>query len=259
MTPSCHTQLMPTPKENKSAKTDALDKGSLGTTAISTERANQSLKAWEKEIGGRSHLADVLILANLDPRLSHLVRLLTGDRYQEFTLLRLCQDANVTPYEVMELYRKTAFLKGQTVAITRTAEAMPKLVEHLVEKATDHEVICFRCKGTGMVNKTQDDKVTPVQCKVCDGMGTIYVEADEKAQTKLLNILQLGPKQTSITAIRVDTGHNSGTGSFSDLIRGSDTAARAIDGDFTEAETADVSPDRGGQAADQAGDPAPSE
>lgn len=235
---------MPTPNGNNSDKPGGLEKATRETTALSTERASDSLARWEKSLGGRSTLADALILGNLTPQLSHLVRLLTGSRYQEHTLLRLCTDAGVAPYEVMELYRKTSFLKGQTIAIVKTAEAMPALIKELTAKAISHMTVCMRCKGLGFVQPKhkptaadEDQPTEPVTCKVCVGTGELFVEADEKAQQKLLNILQLGPKQTTVTAVKVDVNNNSPSQGFSALVKDSDDAARSIDGELL---TADV-------------------
>ena len=242
-------------------------KGGHGTTAISTERAHEALQRWEKEVGGRQKLADTLILGNLDPRQSHFVRLLTGSRYQDHTLLRLCTDAAVSPYEIMELYRKAAFAKGQTVAITKTAEAMPALIEELTAKAISHMEVCVRCKGLGFVTrraKSEDEAPESIPCKVCDGTGQLFVAADEKAQQKLLNILQLGPKQTTVTAVKVDLNPHTDPGAFSTVVKDSDDAARAIDAEMITVDAADaadaptdprkevpdVPPESGGRAAE---------
>lgn len=232
-------------------------KASRGTTTISTERIHQALAVWEDSIGGREALANTLAFGTLDARLTELVRMLTTSRLQEHTLQRLCQDTHVTAHELLEVYRKAAYLKGQTVAVTETAKAMPALIAHLITQSMDHMGTCLACQGTGhRIQKrtaaaiAADSEPSQVACGDCQGTGEIFVAGEAAAQTKLLNILQLGPKQTTITAVKVELPP---TGGFSDLMRNSDGAARAIDATLLAdgEEVPDVSPESGGRAADE--------
>ena len=147
------------------------------------------------------------------------------------SFLQLCQEANVTPHEMIQLYKDTCFSRGQTVAISKTAEAIGGVVDDLIKKAKDHLVGCPRCHGTGNGPTSKDD-ASPVICVVCEGSGQVWVDAEPKAQEKLLDILQLGKKGQSIMmAIKNELP---GTGSFSDFVRGTDKAAKdvsIIDGD----------------------------
>lgn len=201
-------------------------------------------------------------MADFNPQLLHFVRLLTGAAHQDYTLVRLLAESNVSAYDVMVAYKKAAFVMGQTIAITKTTEAIPRLIEQLTRDATDHVDVCMRCKGEGEITKkpkNADEVVAPkiIDCPMCGGTGQVFIEADEKAQQKLINVLQLGPKQTTITAVKVSTGGGMGDG-FSSLIKDSDDAARAIEGELVDKqETPHVPPEGGRPPAAEADDAGP--
>ena len=182
-------------------------------------RAKEALVSLEDDLGGRAVLVETLHFANLDPRGVEFVRQAGSLGMQAVPLATLCRQCNISPYEIIKLHREGALNRGQTIAYTRAAEAMNAIMDDLIDKAVDHEVDCPRCDGTGeLKNKAV--------CPDCTH-GKRFIGADPKAQTKLLDIMQLGRKAGLNVGI-VNKFDGSGGGFFDEFVKASDKATRNL-------------------------------
>jgi hypothetical protein len=225
-TPLFLTPTTKTPLRGKKPIGQIEKKASPHLSAASTELSGKQLAKFEQEAGGREELVNILLFAKLDPRQLHFVRVMAQNDAAHMSFAQLCLEANVSPHEMINLYRDTCFQRGQAVAISKTAAAIGGVVDDIIKKAKDRLAPCPRCKGTGNGPPVGDDK-TPVACRVCEGNGSIWLEAEPKAQERLLDILQLGKKGQGVM-VAIKNEATAGNGGFSDFVKSSDRAARDV-------------------------------
>jgi hypothetical protein len=201
------------------------------TTISTSPRAVEALRHLEDSIGGRDALIDTLVLAKLDDRQQHFLRMLVDPARSADTLAKICKDAGMKPNALIEMYRTASFAKANAIGIGLAADAIPTVVRDLAAKSVDRQIDCPKCRGQ-KVNAKGDP------CYDCAGHGTILVESDLSRQHTLLDMLGLGRKSSGGVLINNTNAQsmNVGVGSlFSTFVRATDKAAYDVSAPIIDA------------------------
>lgn len=192
---------------------------------LTSPRAIEALRHLEDSVGGRDGLIDTLVLAKLDDRQQHFLRMLADPARATDSLATLCRDAALKPNDLIEMYRSASFAKANALAIGRAATAIPAIVDDLADKSVDRVVMCRACRGT-LVDSAGG------RCPACAGKGTMVLDSDLARQHTLLDMLGLGRKAAGgATIINTNAQINqTSVGSlFSSFVKATDRAAYAVD------------------------------
>src|SRR5947207_8685996 len=85
----------------------------------------RELETLEQQLGGRTALVGLLLLAPLNKDLRYVVGLLGDPANQALTLANVCAMGNLLPGDLLKLLGAAALHKGQTLAKQTIGEMLP--------------------------------------------------------------------------------------------------------------------------------------
>jgi hypothetical protein len=157
----------------------------------------KAIDALEVAMGGRAGLIDALSTSE-DPDVEYLLGLIADPRADDLSLGVLCDRGNITPGQLLRLYRTARIAKAQVLALDKVADATPAVAEDVMRRAQNHYRICPSCAGTregweairdAAGKPTGDSQKVP--CKPCDGTGQILSDASLDHQRMALELAGL--------------------------------------------------------------------
>ncbi len=182
--------------------------------------AAPAIATFEKVLGGRASLtADLLLSPDLTPPIRKVLTLILDPRFDTYPLAGLCHSAGLTPGDVFAAFRDATLAKANIRALRAVAERLVTITEHLLEDATDRQVICDDCTGSTQqlypAKGKQPEQVGP--CLRCNGTGTILLRADFEKQKIALELGGLLKKAPNVQVHSRNqtlnlTQHNQGGG-----------------------------------------------
>lgn len=172
------------------------------TTALSKKAFDPALPAVAKAIdaleaamGGREALIDTLSLSH-DPDTDYLLGLIADPRHDDKSLSVLCDMGNITPGQLLRLYRDAKIARAQVLALDAVAKDLPAIATDVTRRAQNHYRLCAECRGTGSV---KDKLGTVLPCAGCDGAGQVLAEASLDHQKLALDLAGLLSKGSGPT------------------------------------------------------------
>jgi len=195
------------------------------------KKIKTALEQFEKQVGGRDQLIDNLGLATLDKKQQHFLDLLQDPKRQKHSINEIAKDSGLSPLQVIDLFRNSAFARANAIAMGRMAQALPAVIDDIAEKSVDAKVECPTCFGT--------KKVATEICPQCFGKGEILRPSDWDRQKTILEATGITKKQAGVN-VQVNSQTNVGIVSpgnfFSSYVKASDKAANDINPDSIDAE-----------------------
>lgn len=158
-----------------------------GITTLTAEEADLSASAvmeFEKALGGRDALIDVLAVADDAPEVARVIDLLLDARYDGFSLRRLCTMTGLTIADFFAAYKKAAIVRAHIQAAPIIAAKLVGVVDDLMTRAQPHYLTCPVCRGTGSLVPEPTEKKPnpqPEPCKACvDGKQLVLPDLDRQ-------------------------------------------------------------------------------
>lgn len=158
------------------------------------ESIRDAICKFEKEIGGRQALIEVLSTGDSDPSVQKVLYALADPQWDSTSLARVCQQEGITPGELFGAFETAAKRQGQILGALTAAKAAPAIVSEIVRVATPHEEPCETCNGVGQVTPEPTKKQpnpSPRPCDTCNGLGLLKKPASLDHQEKALEIAGL--------------------------------------------------------------------
>ena len=124
----------------------------VGVTAYTTEEtllSDEAVATFERLIGGREALVDVLAVADDAPEVARVVDLLLDARYDTYSLRRLCTITGLTVADFFAAYRKATIVRAHIQMAPIIAAKIVGVVDDLMTRAQPHYLTCASCRGTG--------------------------------------------------------------------------------------------------------------
>jgi hypothetical protein len=181
------------------------------TTALQKKAFDPALPAVQKAIdaleiamGGREALIDTLSTGH-DPDTDYLLGLIADPRNDKKSLSVLCDEGNITPGQLLRLYRDARIAKAQVLALDAVARDLPAVAADVTRRAQNHYILCTHCKGTKEVwEDIKDGEGRKVDrrkslCPGCDGTGQVLAEASLDHQKLTLDLAGLLSKGSGPT------------------------------------------------------------
>lgn len=181
------------------ARPGALLPADAALDVVESAASSAAIDTFVKALGGRDALLDTLAVAADAPEVDRIVSLLLDPRYADWSLRRLCRDANLTIVDLFAAYKSAMITRAHLTAYrTITARLLP-VVEDVMQRAAPYEVPCHECSGIGTVapldkkGKPIPD-AAPVPCDQCRGHGRVLCMPDLDRQKLALELGQLVQK-----------------------------------------------------------------
>lgn len=217
--------------------------------ALPSQLEAQSLALIEKTLGGREGLVAALSHAPKSRDIEYLLGLIGDPAHAKTPLGHLCAQGGVTPGELLAAWKSGEILRGHVLATRKTVEALPAIVDDILQKAAPYEAPCSGCQGLGTVTPEPTRKrpnPEPEPCPACTGSGRLLYPADLDRAKIALDLAQLTPKGGGLT-VAVDArqahlhagGGGAAGGSLEHLLAASD---RILYGDPGALPVAEVAP-----------------
>ena len=124
----------------------------------------------------------------------------------------------------MELFRNAAFAKAHAIAMSQISEAVPEVINDMIGKAVDAEIVCPDCMGR---------KLEGSPCLRCRDAGRVVRASDIDRQKLLLEISGVHKKSGGVN-VQVNTqvnNHQPGQ-FFSRYVKESDATAYDVDAEL---------------------------
>jgi len=156
------------------------------------------LTDFEREIGGRAVLVELLAHGHHDEEVDYLWSLLADPLSQDRSLAKLCLDGGIKPQRMIQLIREGEMAKAHTRSLRKVARMLPDVTEDAMRRALPRRVKCPQCCGKDPV------------CGACDGTGRVEKEPSlqrQKLALELGGMTQKSPgivvQQNQFTAMQV--------------------------------------------------------
>lgn len=213
------TSLTQTTKE----LTDTLKSLNGGSHAV-TKRTRGVLANWEQVIGGREALCEVFSLATLDLKQQHLLRLLENPENDSKSLAQIVKLAGMTATQVVELYKVAAQAMNHSLVSGQISQALPEVVQDMVEKSVDAWVECPECRGTGEGGMDLEGN-QGLMCMRCRGKKVIFRPSDLDRQKIILEAGGVTKKGSGMTINMQQNSVSMPAANFSKQMKITDNAA----------------------------------
>jgi len=124
-----------------------------GTTLTPQEAdlSSSAVATFERVLGGRDKLIDVLAVADDAPEVAKVIDLLLDARYDGFSLRRLCAMTGLTITDFFLAYKKAAIVRAHIQAAPIIAAKLVGVVDDLMTRAQPHYLTCAVCRGTSTI------------------------------------------------------------------------------------------------------------
>lgn len=210
----------------------------------------EQLQTLEQQLGGRSELVGLLMLAPLTPDLQYILGLLGTPSNSQKTLATICAEGNLTPGQLLQHLEASALLRGKVLSAQVVSKTLPAVVQDIMQKAVPFEAACSNCQGTATI--TQDPtpdtpNPSPEPCPVCIGTGRLVYQPNLERQKLALEMGRMLPKGGGILIQQNNQngGGGAGTlggGTLEQITRLTDRLLYedAIDGEITPQEDPDA-------------------
>lgn len=137
---------------------------------------------------GRDQMIETLTCSQ-DPRAAQLLETLLDPAYQQHSFPKLCERANLSMTEVVDLFRRYKLAEG----IIAMAKHAPEILNDTAIDAKSSEAMCMSCQGAGKV--IVDEEGTEVACSACAGEGSIRIPGHAKARELFYKTMGLTGKE----------------------------------------------------------------
>lgn len=158
-----------------------------GITTLTLEEADLSAGAvmeFERALGGRDALIDVLAVADGAPEVAKVINLLLDTRYESFSLRRICLMTGLTVADFFAAYKKASIVRAHIQTAPIIAAKLVGVVEDLMTRAQPHYLTCMVCRGTGSITPEptkEKPNPGPEPCKSCvDGKQLVLPDLDRQ-------------------------------------------------------------------------------
>lgn len=175
----------------------------------------EQLQQIEAEMGGRSSLVGMLVLAPLTPDLKYVLGLLGDPQHQSKSLAAICALGNILPGELLKHLASAALLRGKVRASQKIAEGIAAVTEDVMKRAAPYEDACSTCRGTGSMTpepSTSQPNPSPAACETCLGTGKLLYRPDLERQKLAIEMAQLLPKSGGIQIAMQQNNASGGSG-----------------------------------------------
>jgi hypothetical protein len=160
----------------------------------------EAITAFEKALGGRKALTEVLLLADgSSPETDLLLSLLADTGFEKVPLTRICRDAGLSLRDLIKTFDAAVLVRAHLRAKIAIADRLVPVVEDVMRRAAPHEDPCGACHGVGTIGPPQAADAPPMLCHQCRGRGTIPQTPDLDRQKLALEIGQLTQKSAGIS------------------------------------------------------------
>jgi len=144
------------------------------------------LADFEREVGGRAVLVELLAHGPHDEEVDYLWSLLADPTAQERSLAKLCLDGGIKPQRMIQLIREGEMAKAHTRSLRKVARMLPDVTEDAMRRALPRKVKCPECFGKNAA------------CGACDGTGRVEKEPSLQRQKLALELGGLTQKSPGI-------------------------------------------------------------
>lgn len=190
-------------------------------TSLSPRSLVQQTRTFFDTIGRDGVIHMLEVLGSDDPKSeeSRLVALLQDPQYADTPLHLVARRAGIPLSKLKEHFVSYQMTEGTL----RAYNHLPKIMEDTAIAATEREIECRSCTGTGIVIHPEDQESVP--CRACDGLGKQLILPDPAARALMFDTAGLTKKGAGIVINNNNAQFASPT-SFEDLMRES---SRMID------------------------------
>jgi hypothetical protein len=174
---------------------------------VFTPTVVQELATLEREMGGRTGLVGMLVLAPLTPDLRYVLGLLGDPSKKGLTLAEICALGNVLPGDLLQHLASAALLKGKVLASQKIGAGIAAVAEDVMRRAAPYEDACSVCRGVGMITPepTKDQpNPSPETCETCLGTGKLTYRPTIEHQKLAIDMAQLLPKAAGIQIANIN-------------------------------------------------------
>lgn len=204
-----------------------------GSSPLAT-KTRGVLEQYQEILGGRENVVDALNMAALDKKQQHFLRLLCDPARAQDSLIVIAQDCGMKPSEALDMFRSAAFAKSHALAMGKLAESLSPVVEDIIAKSVDAEVMCSECFG---------EQVAGFVCETCHGRGTMMRESTIDHQKLVLEATGVTKKSSGVNVqVNQQVGVVSSGSFFSKVVRATDETAYDV-GQIEEGEVMKVDGD----------------
>jgi hypothetical protein len=147
---------------------------------------DRTLTQFERDIGGRQALVELLAHAPKDDETDYILQLVADPDGDKRSLAELCIDGGIKPAKLISLLRGGELARGQMRALRKVIARLPEVTEDMMKRALPRSGKCPDCKG-----RKSD-------CPTCDGSGRVEIEPPLARQKLALEVSGLLVKAPSI-------------------------------------------------------------
>ena len=137
---------------------------------------------------GRDQMIETLHCSQ-DPRAQQLLETLLDPAYGQHSFPKLCERANLSMTEVVDLFRRYKLAEG----IIAMAKHAPDILADTAIDAKSTKAMCMTCQGAGKVVVDADG--TRDTCSACAGEGSIRIPGHDKARELFYKTMGLTGKE----------------------------------------------------------------
>lgn len=173
------------------------------------------LRVIEAEMGGRTTLVGMLVLAPLTPDLRYALGMLGDPKNAAKSLAQICAMGNILPGDLLKHLASAALLRGKVRASQKIGEGIAAVAEDVMRRAAPYEDVCHACRGIGMFTADPTPAApnpSPASCDTCLGTGKLRYTPDLERQKLAIDMAQLLPKSGGIQIAMQQTLTSGGSG-----------------------------------------------
>jgi hypothetical protein len=160
------------------------------------------LQTLEQELGGRSALVGMLVLAPLTPDLRYVLGMLGDPQHARKSLAQICAIGNILPGDLLQHLSSAALLRGKVRASQKIAEGIAAVTQDVMRRAAPYEDTCNgACRGSGSVTPEPTSAApnpAPAPCETCLGTGKLTYQPTLDHQKLAIEMAQLLPRGGNI-------------------------------------------------------------
>lgn len=220
-----------------------VQRGKSSVVTLST--VYQAFKQFEDMVGGRDKLFEILRYCPPNsPGYVMLSRLIEDPEFQERSdapadlLAEVCGRLKIPFNVVVQGFRDARMARAAIDAITSTSEAVPQVIQQVVQDAQNGWRECTICSGAGRIrrigddgNLLKDENGVPVTrtCYACNETGLVYREHDFNNRKLMLEISGVSKKEPLVQNTIDNRSVNvslPGEGGFEKVMKGLDSLIR---------------------------------
>ena len=177
-----------------------------------------ALEQIEDAAGGRDAIISSLSLATLDKKQQFFLDLLCDPKRGKDNISTIARDAGLTPLQILDLFRSSAFASAHAIASAHLSTALPEIVQDIAAKSVDATVACPTCLGSGYLSGAT--------CLNCDGRGQVFRASDLDRQKLVLEATGVVKKGPGVNVqVNQQVGIMQPGAFFSKWVKNSDEAA----------------------------------